>query len=209
MKIWLRSNLVLIAILVIAVGLRLAYILFFGNTLHLQMSGYDVYIVNILNGHGYTRFADFHPDSDLPPLYSFFLVGAYLLLLLGFFDVWSGWRFHKQIGPLLIVLIAITVAYLIYHPSTRYRSPADPFLFILAGYAVVWLWERREYLYQHQQKRVGQVAHENYVDTQDSGHSVSDPYFTRRKFAPGQGANTASNANTTHTASAANTDRRG
>ena len=45
-----------------------------------------------------------------------------------------------QIGPLVSVFIVITVAYVIFHPSTRYRSPADPFVFILSAYALVQLW---------------------------------------------------------------------
>jgi 4-amino-4-deoxy-L-arabinose transferase-like glycosyltransferase len=70
----------LVIVVTAAVALRLAYILFFGNTLSLGTSGYDTYATNLLAGHGYTRFADLHPDSDLPPLYSFFLVGVYVTL---------------------------------------------------------------------------------------------------------------------------------
>ena len=46
---------------------RVAFIVLFGHTLSLQTSGYDTYALNLIEGHGYTRFADFHPDSDLPP----------------------------------------------------------------------------------------------------------------------------------------------
>ncbi len=56
---------------------RVASILLFGYTLSLDVSGYDVYAVNLLAGHGYTRFDDLHPDSDLPPLYAFFLASVY------------------------------------------------------------------------------------------------------------------------------------
>lgn len=72
---WARR--VLLVIIALAVAARLAYILLFGHTLSLQTSGYDVYAINLMAGHGYTRFADLHPDSDLPPLYAFFLVGVY------------------------------------------------------------------------------------------------------------------------------------
>src|SRR4051794_34070243 len=68
-----RPALPLILIVSAAVALRLAYILFFGHTLTLGASGYDTYATNLIEGHGYTRFADLHPDSDVPPLYSFFL----------------------------------------------------------------------------------------------------------------------------------------
>jgi 4-amino-4-deoxy-L-arabinose transferase-like glycosyltransferase len=45
-------------------------------------------------------------------------------------------------APLLIICIAITVTYVIYHPSTRYRAPADPFVFVFSALAATWLWDR-------------------------------------------------------------------
>ncbi len=51
-------------------------------------------------------------------------------------------RAHQLTGtyaPILMVLVGITAAYLIYHPSTRYRSPADPFVFVLSASALVWI----------------------------------------------------------------------
>lgn len=65
------------------------------------------------------------------------------LLVLSLFGIWRAFRERQLTGvyaPLLIVIIGITVAYLIYHPSTRYRSPADPFVFVLAATAVNYLW---------------------------------------------------------------------
>ncbi len=59
------------------------------------------------------------------------------LLILGLIGLILAWKNHLLVGPLIAVLVAITAAYLVFHPSTRYRSPADPFLFILAAYAVV------------------------------------------------------------------------
>ncbi|NLF77217.1 MAG: hypothetical protein GX573_16090, partial [Chloroflexi bacterium] len=64
------------------------------------------------------------------------------LLLLGVAGLWSAWRRGLSIGPLVIVFVTITATYLIFHPSTRYRSPADPFVFILSAYAVTSLWDR-------------------------------------------------------------------
>ncbi len=64
------------------------------------------------------------------------------LLLLGVIGWVLAARDGQRIGPLLAVLAAITLAYLIFHPSTRYRMPADPFLFLLSGYAITRLWER-------------------------------------------------------------------
>src|SRR5690606_35449478 len=65
------------------------------------------------------------------------------LLLLGLVGIGIGALRRQLTGvyaPLLIVLVGITAAYLIYHPATRYRSPADPFLFVLAATALIWLW---------------------------------------------------------------------
>lgn len=66
--------------IVLAVLARVGFLLLFGDTLSLQTSGYDRYAVNLIEGHGYTRFDDRNGDSDLPPLYPFFLVGVYKTL---------------------------------------------------------------------------------------------------------------------------------
>ncbi len=64
------------------------------------------------------------------------------LLLLGVIGLVLAWRAKLEIGPLVAVMVAITIAYLIFHPSTRYRAPADPFVFVLSAYAVTRLWDR-------------------------------------------------------------------
>jgi len=63
-----------------ALILRLGFLLLFGHTLTLQASGYDTYATNLLAGQGYTRFDDRPGDSDLPPLYGFFLAAIYATL---------------------------------------------------------------------------------------------------------------------------------
>ncbi|MCD4686391.1 MAG: glycosyltransferase family 39 protein, partial [Anaerolineae bacterium] len=70
----------LLLVVLATVAGRVAFIVLFDHTLSLQTSGYDAYAVNVLEGHGYTRFADRDADSDLPPLYPFFLVGVYKVL---------------------------------------------------------------------------------------------------------------------------------
>lgn len=67
------------------------------------------------------------------------------LLALGAVGLVLGWRARLAITPLVSVMLAITVTYLVFHPSTRYRAPADPFVFVLAAYAVVrvWAWTAR------------------------------------------------------------------
>lgn len=70
-----------------------------------------------------------------------------LLLLAGVGFILS-LRRGFDIAPLLSVIIAVTLTYLIYHPSTRYRAPADPFLFTFSALAAVeiWRWSRRHLL---------------------------------------------------------------
>jgi len=70
----------LFGIILLAVLARAGFLLLFGDTLSLQTSGYDAYAVNVIEGRGYTRFDDRNGDSDLPPLYPFFLVGVYKTL---------------------------------------------------------------------------------------------------------------------------------
>jgi 4-amino-4-deoxy-L-arabinose transferase-like glycosyltransferase len=62
------------------------------------------------------------------------------LLALGAIGMVLAWKNKLLIGPLVAVLVAITVTYLVFHPSTRYRSPADPFVFVLSAYALVRLY---------------------------------------------------------------------
>ena len=40
---------------------------------------------------------------------------------------------------LIFVQLSQTLMYLVFHPSTRYRSPTDPLLFVFSAYALVWL----------------------------------------------------------------------
>jgi hypothetical protein len=63
------------------------------------------------------------------------------LLVLGLLGLIWSWRNRLPIGPLVSVFVVITAVYVIFHPSTRYRSPADPFLFVLAAYTVIQLWQ--------------------------------------------------------------------
>jgi 4-amino-4-deoxy-L-arabinose transferase-like glycosyltransferase len=64
------------------------------------------------------------------------------LLALGAIGLILAWQHRLEIGPLVAVFAAITVTYVVFHPSTRYRSPADPFVFILSAYTVTRVWPR-------------------------------------------------------------------
>lgn len=66
--------------------------------------------------------------------------GALLVLsVVGWFLTLGQWR---EVSLLWLVQISMTIAYVIFHPSTRYRAPTDPLLFIFAAAALVWVWAR-------------------------------------------------------------------
>ena len=59
------------------------------------------------------------------------------LLILGVIGLALALRDHRPIGLLVTVFLVVTANYVLFHPSTRYRAPADPFLFLLTAYALV------------------------------------------------------------------------
>ncbi len=64
-----------------------------------------------------------------------YYVGVLLLFaLIGVVVTARQWR---EISLLWIVQISMTLAYVIFHPSTRYRVPTDPLLFVLSAAAFV------------------------------------------------------------------------
>ena len=60
------------------------------------------------------------------------------LLLLAIAGAWLSRREWRMLSLLLFVQLSQTLMYLLFHPSTRYRSPTDPLLFVFSAYAVVW-----------------------------------------------------------------------
>lgn len=61
------------------------------------------------------------------------------LLLLAVAGVWLSRREWRVASLLLFVQLSQTLMYVLFHPSTRYRSPTDPLLFVFSAYAVVWV----------------------------------------------------------------------
>ncbi len=62
--------------------------------------------------------------------------GLWLLAIAG---AWWSRREWRALSLLFLVQISQTAMYLLFHPSTRYRSPTDPLLFVFSAYALVWL----------------------------------------------------------------------
>ncbi len=72
-------------------------------------------------------------------VHSVYFGGLWLLAILG---AWLSRREWRELSLLVFVQISQTAAYLLFHPSTRYRSPTDPLLFVFSALAVVWLASR-------------------------------------------------------------------
>jgi len=66
-------------------------------------------------------------------LHRFYFGGLLLLALVGIALTLSQWR---EVALLWFVQMGMTLIYIIFHPSTRYRAPTDPLLFLFAAYTV-------------------------------------------------------------------------
>ena len=64
-----------------------------------------------------------------------FTLGALLILALA--GVWLSRWLWREVSLLWFVQLSMTLIYLIFHPSTRYRVPTDPMLFLFSAYALV------------------------------------------------------------------------
>lgn len=63
--------------------------------------------------------------------------GLWLLAIAG---AWWSRREWRALSLLVFVQLSHTAVYLVFHPSTRYRSPTDPLLFVFSALALVWIW---------------------------------------------------------------------
>ena len=74
--------------------------------------------------------------------------GLWLLAVAG---AWLSRREWRAISLLFFVQISQTLVYLLFHPSTRYRSPTDPLLFVFSAVALVWVvrWWRGRHVVLH------------------------------------------------------------
>jgi len=148
---WGRCRRCLVVILGLAFALRLFYIAAFPWTLSLETSGYDSYAVHLLEGRGYTRFEDRTADTDLPPLYPFFLAAVYSLagrgalqvaLIQAVLDIATIW-FLFQIGRRIAGDAAglLGAAFYSFYPYLLFQnlSVNDTGLLIFLLAAGVWL----------------------------------------------------------------------
>jgi 4-amino-4-deoxy-L-arabinose transferase-like glycosyltransferase len=142
---------VLTTILVAGFLARLSLLFIFPSAFSLQTSGYDEYAVNLAEGGGYTRFPDRIGDSDLPPLYPFFLTGIYELLGRGPIQVgivqagldiatmYLLFRLARRVAGTTAGLLA--TGFYAFYPYLAYQNITvnDTGLFILLLVAGIWL----------------------------------------------------------------------
>jgi hypothetical protein len=48
----------------------------------------------------------------------------------------------RRVALLYFVQASMTLVYVTFHPSTRYRAPTDPLFFLFSAFTLVWLWHR-------------------------------------------------------------------
>ena len=75
-------------------------------------------------------------DTVGRPVHIIYFGSLLLLAIIGVIVSFGQWH---DVSLLWFVQISMTVVYLIFHPSTRYRSPSDPLLFALSAYALLWI----------------------------------------------------------------------
>ena len=63
-------------------------------------------------------------------------IGTPVLAIAG---AWLSRRQWRMLSLLLFVQTSQTLMYLLFHPSTRYRSPTDPLLFVFSAVALLWV----------------------------------------------------------------------
>jgi hypothetical protein len=70
-------------------------------------------------------------------LHRFYWGGLFLLGLAGVGLTLRRWR---DVSLLWFVQLSMTLVYVVFHPSTRYRVPTDPLFFLFSAFALAWLW---------------------------------------------------------------------
>jgi len=71
-------------------------------------------------------------------IHRYYFGGLFVLALAGMALTVRQWR---EVSLLWFVQLSMTVVYMAFHPSTRYRAPTDPLLFLFSAAALWWLWQ--------------------------------------------------------------------
>ncbi len=70
-------------------------------------------------------------------LHRFYWGGLFALGLVGVVLTARNWR---QVSLLWFVQLSMTLVYVAFHPSTRYRVPSDPLFFLFSASTLIWAW---------------------------------------------------------------------
>jgi len=68
------------------------------------------------------------------PIHIIYFGGLWLFAWLG---IWLSRREWREYSMIIFVQISMTAIYIFFHPSTRYRAPSDPLLFIFSAIVIV------------------------------------------------------------------------
>lgn len=74
-------------------------------------------------------------DTVGRPIHMLYFGGLLVLAIAGVILSYRQWR---EVSLLWAVQISMMLNYVIFHPSTRYRVPSDPLLFLFSAYTLVW-----------------------------------------------------------------------
>jgi len=78
-------------------------------------------------------------DTVGRPIHMLYFGGLLVLAIAGVILSYRQWR---EVSLLWAVQISMMLNYVIFHPSTRYRVPSDPLLFLFSAYTLVWAFHR-------------------------------------------------------------------
>jgi 4-amino-4-deoxy-L-arabinose transferase-like glycosyltransferase len=76
-------------------------------------------------------------DTVGRPVHMLYFGSLLLLAIIGIALSLKDWR---ELSLLWFVQISMTLVYMFFHPSTRYRVPSDPILFAFSAYTLVWIY---------------------------------------------------------------------
>ena len=119
-----------------------------GERLTIDASGQVVVVQGDGSHIGVTAANAAYQDDSLFAVAGRVAHGLYFggLLALALAGAWMSRRDWRALYLLYAVQLSQTVMYLLFHPSTRYRSPTDPLLFVFSALAIMRLlawWNRR------------------------------------------------------------------
>jgi 4-amino-4-deoxy-L-arabinose transferase-like glycosyltransferase len=101
-----------------------------GRLVLLKASESDLQDIGVIETYSGSLF-----DTIGRPIHILYFGGLLVLAIAGIMLSYRQWR---EVSLLWAVQISMTLNYVIFHPSTRYRVPSDPLLFLFSAYTLLW-----------------------------------------------------------------------